>query len=96
MPSRRCPLCQVAAGEKHRYCKHCGAPLVNLCTYDGGPFGDPCRRENDPDAAYCTACGHETLFRKTGILSGRYDRQAAFRDETAELGHFGHKFFSSN
>lgn len=93
--SRKCPVCHGSSGKKDRYCKRCGAPLANLCTNDGGPFGDPCQRENEPDAAYCTACGEETLFSKTGILTGRFSRQAARIEDDAELRHFDHKFFSS-
>jgi len=94
MSTRNCPLCRAAFGKKERFCKYCGAPLINLCTHDGGPFGEPCGHVNDPDAAFCTACGHETLYRKTGVLSGRF-RRIPLNDDDAELKHFDHPFFSS-
>ena len=90
----RCVRCQLQAKEKDKYCRRCGAPLINRCTNDGGPFGDPCHKVNDEDAVFCAACGSYTSFYKAGLLEAGYpENKSLDADELNEFNHFQHKFF---
>ena len=91
---KSCRNCGRRSNEKNRYCPYCGAPLVNRCTNDGGLIGDPCRKTNPDDAAFCTSCGSHTAFYRAGLLPGAgTEFKTLETDETAEWNLFQHPFF---
>jgi len=46
----KCPNCQTENPEKRKYCRECGAKLINVCT--------KCGTENPPEDKFCAECGH--------------------------------------
>ena len=94
MSAKACANCLRPAGDKQAHCTFCGAPLANRCQSNGRLFGDPCRKSCDVGAAYCPACGCEPLFKRNGILAGRFDRAYQEPGEMDEMSVFDHRFFT--
>ncbi|GIQ67867.1 hypothetical protein DUZ99_03100 [Xylanibacillus composti] len=92
MPVSQCVRCGNKPEKNEKYCKSCGAPLVNRCTYDGGLTGEPCTKENPADAAFCVACGQPTMFNRTGLLQTGYTSVSP-GEEWEEFHHFTYRFF---
>lgn len=66
--TRTCVRCFNVTNGKDKYCKKCGAPLINRCSDEGGRIDKGCSHVNDSDAAFCARCGCQTTFRKQGLV----------------------------
>jgi hypothetical protein len=90
-----CIRCGTFPNEKDKYCRHCGAPLINRCTHDGGPAGDPCNNENEPHSAFCSKCGAPTTFNRAGLIQSPYPAQDKNEvNDWDEMRQFSSKFFT--
>jgi ribosomal protein L40E len=49
----KCPLCQAENPEKRKFCRECGAKLLNICP--------ECGTENPLEDKFCGECGHALL-----------------------------------
>lgn len=94
MADQTCANCLRPAGEKQAHCTYCGAPLANRCQSAGRLLGDPCRKSCDAGAAYCPSCGCETLFKRNGILAGKFNPHYEEPGELDEMTVFAHRFFT--
>lgn len=89
-----CLRCRHTPGEKDKYCTNCGAPLINRCTYDGGPLGEPCNKINSKHAVFCADCGSYTTFYKSGLLETAYMENNNHATELENFKHFTNIFFT--
>ncbi|HEY93341.1 MAG TPA: zinc-ribbon domain-containing protein, partial [Dehalococcoidia bacterium] len=45
----KCPHCQTENSETRKFCRECGAKLINICPQ--------CGTENPPEDKFCGECG---------------------------------------
>ncbi|WP_157279773.1 hypothetical protein [Paenibacillus swuensis] len=93
MSAERCYRCGHRPKEKEKFCTACGAPLLNRCSSDGGPLGDPCNKVNADSAVFCAHCGSYTNYYKIGMLHSLYGENKREERHDPEFRHFEHKFF---
>ncbi len=71
----KCPNCQTDNPEKRKFCRECGAKLIQICPQ--------CGTENPPEDKFCGECGHSLteqvpspaispISEPTSFAKGRY------------------------
>ena len=74
-----CTRCGYEANEKEKHCVLCGAPLHNKCMDEPGKLHKGCGKKNDPHAAFCSVCGHPTLFHHHGLVTPHHSAGGGFQ-----------------
>lgn len=64
MSEHQCQLCgNTVFSENASFCRACGTPIHNTCT------NEECGDLNEPDAAFCEYCGHQTIYNALNVIT---------------------------